>query len=102
MVIETYVAESLLLRVEKLAQMKGAENVEAEIAMMNTLIYDVADRIQKNGKDALQSFAEGDELRMMLMGLRRFTKTDPLNVKEERRKISARLIAEDKYCFKTY
>ena len=102
MVIDAYVAESALLRIEKLISIRGADNCEAEIAMLNILVYDSADRINKAGKDALQSFAEGDELRMMLMGLRRFTKTSPLNVKEERRKVAARMIAEDKYCFKTY
>jgi len=102
MAIETYVAESTLLRVEKLASQRGIETCEAEIAIVNTLVYDTADRLAKFGKDTLHSFAEGDELRMMLMGLKRFTKTDALNVKEERRKIAAKLIETNKYCFKTY
>ncbi len=102
MVIDTYIAESLVLRVQKLAEQRGVESCEAEIAMMKTLLYDTADRINKNGKDALHSFAEGDELRMMLMGLKRFTKTQPLNVKEQRQIIAQKLIESDKYCFKTY
>jgi hypothetical protein len=64
---------------------------------MRVFINDAADRINKNGKDAINSFAEGDEQRMMLMGLKRFTKTEPLNTKEARRIVAAKLIEENKY-----
>ena len=99
MIIETYVAESLLLRVEKLATIKNESEIIAQIAMMNVYLYDAADKINKYGKDALNSFAEGDELRMMLMGLKRFTKQQPFNAKENRRKVADLSIAEKKYCF---
>ena len=99
MVIETYIAESLLLRVEKLSLTKNKEEFSAQIAMMQVYIYDVADKINKFGKDALNSFAEGDELRMMLMGLKRFTKQQPLNVKAARRVVADQLIKENKYCY---
>jgi alkylation response protein AidB-like acyl-CoA dehydrogenase len=99
MIIETYVAESLLLRVEKLAMTKNNDEISEEIAMMNIYIYDVADKINKFAKDALNSFAEGDELKMMLMGLKRFTKQQPFNVKEARRTVANKLIAENKYCY---
>ncbi|MCO6499021.1 MAG: acyl-CoA dehydrogenase, partial [Vicingus serpentipes] len=99
MIIETYVAESVLLRVEKLAATKSEGEIVAQIAMMNVYLYDVADKINKFGKDALNSFAEGDELRMMLMGLKRFTKQNSFNVKEARRKVADKLIAENKYCY---
>ena len=62
-------------------------------------INDAADRINKSGKDALNSFAEGDELRMMLMGMKRFTKVEPYNTKEARRRIAAELIESNGYCF---
>jgi hypothetical protein len=67
--------------------------------MLKVYFYDAADKINKSGKDALNSFAEGDELRMMLMGLKRFTKVEAINCKEERRKIAAQLIEANKYCF---
>ncbi len=67
--------------------------------MARTFIYDAADRINKAGKDALNSFAEGDELRMMHIGLKRFTKAEPLNTKETRRMIANQMIAEGRYCF---
>ncbi len=99
MLIDVYVAESLQLRVEKLVGIKGEAACAEQIEIMKVFINDAADRINKNGKDAISSFAQGDELRMMLMGLKRFTKTEIYNVKEGRRKIAAKVIAENKYCF---
>jgi len=99
MVIELYIAESVLLRVEKLTNAENKDKIYEQIDIMNVYFYDTADKLNKFGKDALNSFAEGDELRMMLMGLKRFTKQQPFNVKEARRRIAARLIKEDKYCY---
>jgi len=99
MLIDTYLSESMLLRVEKLVAKNGEDRMEAEIAMVKTYIYDSADRINKAGKDALCTFADGDELKMMLMGIKRFTKMDPLNVKEMRQKIAMRLIEKNAYDF---
>lgn len=97
--IMTYMAESVLLRVEKLISKKGEEACEHEIAIVKTYFYDTADRINKAGKDAINSFAEGDEAKMMLMGLKRFTKTDTFNPKEARQKIATRVIESNKYDF---
>jgi len=97
--IMTYMAESVLLRVEKLISKKGEEACEHEIAIVKTYFYDTADRINKAGKDAINSFAEGDEAKMMLMGLKRFTKTDGFNPKEARQKIATRVIESNKYDF---
>ena len=94
-----YQAESALLRTEKLIAMKGEEAAKAHIAMTKTFFYDAASKIEKAGKDALNSFAEGDELRMMLLGLKRFTKTDAFNPKEARQLIATTMIEAGKYCF---
>ena len=67
--------------------------------MLRVWLYDAADRLHKSGMDAINSFTEGDEQRMLLVGLKRFTKVEPLNVKEARRRVAAKLIAENKYCF---
>lgn len=99
MIIDIYIAESLQLRVEKLVGMRGEAECKAQLDIMRAYIYDAADRINKEGKDALNSFAEGDEQRMMLMGLKRFTKVDGLNIKDARRNIAAKLISENRYCF---
>ncbi len=97
MSIETFNAESALLRVMKLTDRKGAAAVQYESDIMHTYLYDAADRINKAGKDAINSFAEGDEQRMMLLGLKRFTKADPFDSKEARRRIAKKLIADNKY-----
>lgn len=99
MIIETYVAESVLLRVEKLVKLKKDATITEQIDVMNVYLYDSADKIAKYGKDALNSFVEGDELRMMLMGLKRFTKQQPFNVKDARQRIAQNLLEEGKYCY---
>ena len=95
----TYMAESTLLRVQQMIEKNGEEACQEQIAMVKTYFFDAADKINKVGKDALVSFAEGDELRMMMMGLKRFTKTEPYNVKEARQMISQKLIDANQYCY---
>ena len=97
MSIITYHAESALLRLEKLTAMKGEAACSIQADIVRTYIYDAADAINKAGKDALNSFADGDELRMMNIGLKRFTKVDSFNSKEARRRIGAQLVADDGY-----
>jgi alkylation response protein AidB-like acyl-CoA dehydrogenase len=97
MSIITYHAESALLRLEKLSKTKSEAELAVQSAIVKTYIYDAADAINKAGKDALNSFADGDELRMMHIGLKRFTKVDPFNTKEARRTICAQLVADDGY-----
>lgn len=99
MAIWTYAAESALLRTMKIVEMKGEEEAKDQIAMTKTWIYDTADRINKAGKDAINSFVEGDEARMMLMGLKRFTKVDAFNVKEARQQVAKTLIEEGKFVY---
>lgn len=97
MSIITFHAESALLRLEQLTNTKGEAAVSVEADIARTYIYDAADAIHKAGKDALNSFADGDELRMMNIGLKRFTKVESFNSKEARRRICARLVADDGY-----
>lgn len=99
MLINLYLAESTLLRVMKLSDKNGEDNCKLQKDMLEVYLTDATDRINKYGKDAINSFAEGDEQRMMLMGLKRFTKSDPFNVKDARRRIAEKLITENKYCF---
>ena len=99
MSIQTYLAESALLRVQQMIETKGEDASKEQIAIVKTLFVDTADRINKSAKDAINSFAEGDELRVMLMGLKRFTKTDPFNVKEARQLIATKIIDANEYCY---
>src|SRR5215204_1860810 len=99
MAIETFNAESVLLRVMKMVDQKGESVCANHIDIMHTYLYDAADHVNKFGKDAINSFAEGDEQRMILMGLKRFTKAEPFNTKDARRRIADKMISEGKYCF---
>lgn len=94
-----YVAESTVLRVEKLARIRGADAVEGQMNLMRIGLYQAVEKVSAAGREALYSFAEGDELRMMLAGLRRFTKMEPFNIKETRRQVAAQLIEANRYCF---
>ncbi len=94
MSLDTFVAESLLLRVMKL---KDSPHASIHNDILQCFLYDAADRIGKWGKDAVNAFAEGDEQRMILMGIKRFTKAPPYNSKESRRRIAASLIEHKKY-----
>ncbi|MFT4770664.1 MAG: alkylation response protein AidB-like acyl-CoA dehydrogenase [Cryomorphaceae bacterium] len=95
----TYASESALLRTLKLMEMKGEDAAKDQIAMTRTWLYDTTDRMNKAGKDAINSFVEGDELRMMMMGLKRFTKHAPFNPKNARQQVALSLIEAGKYCY---
>jgi alkylation response protein AidB-like acyl-CoA dehydrogenase len=99
MVIEVYTAESAILRAEKLATKNGEEQTTSQITMSKLFLYSAIKNCQKSGEEVILSFAEGDEQRMLLMGLKRFTKGYPINPKEMRRSVAAKLIEENRYCF---
>jgi hypothetical protein len=98
MLIEVYASESALLRAEKLHVQIGSD-AQLQIDMMRVYMNDAADRIHIAGKNAINAFTEGDEQKMMLMGLRRFTKVQPMNTKQARQAIAVKLINENRYCF---
>jgi len=97
MAMITFHAESALLRVMKLTASRGAQSVGFETDVVHTFLYDSADKIDKHGRDAVNAFAEGDEQRMLLLGVKRFCKTNPFNSKEAKRRIAGKLITEGKY-----
>ncbi|MFM2376463.1 MAG: hypothetical protein RLZZ165_1560 [Bacteroidota bacterium] len=97
--IQVYAAESAVLRTRKLISLRGEAACPDHIAMARVSVYDAGDRIHKSGKDAIHAFAEGDMQRMLLMGLKRFTKTPPVNAKACRRQIAASLITANGYCY---
>jgi alkylation response protein AidB-like acyl-CoA dehydrogenase len=94
-----YIAESAMLRTEKLVSIRGAEACAGQINMMKMYFVEAVDAVQKAGKEALWAFAEGDEQRMMMVGLRRFTKMEAFNVKDTRQQVAQQLIAANKYCY---
>ena len=100
MLIEIYMAESTILRTEKIAKNNGEDKVQEQIAMAKLYLYKAVDIINLKGKESIISFAEGDEQRMMLMGLRRFTKyTTMPNIVALREVITSKLVDKNEYCF---
>lgn len=98
MMMHTYAAESALLRAQKLASQKGQEAVELETAMAQLFLQDAVQDLDREAKEAIYSFTEGDDQRMLLMGLKRFTKlANPANPKELRQKIASHVIEANQY-----
>ncbi len=97
MAIWTYTAESTVLRVQKLAALRGADAVGIQTDIMRVYTYEAAEWMHSAGREALLSFASGDELKMMMLGLKRFCKSDEFNVKEARQRIALHLIEAGGY-----
>jgi hypothetical protein len=97
MLIEAYVAESVLLRVEKLITQRGEQAclIEKEIAMI--YLHHAINKAAAAGREAITAFADGDEQRLMLMGLKRFTKIEPYNLKKARRVVADHVISKGQY-----
>jgi hypothetical protein len=99
MVIEAYVAESVLLRVEKLISLRGEAHAQIQREMALVYLHEAVEKAASAGRQAIMAFADGDELRLMLLGLKRFTKIEPYNLKEARRKIANYVIEKGEYPF---
>lgn len=97
--IEIYAVESTILRTEKLIEKNGIDESTFQLAVTQVYLFEAVDKIQAAGKEAILSFLSGDEQKVMLMGLKRFTKMDAVNTKELRRQIADALIAKGKYLF---
>ena len=99
MLAAVYSMESTVLRTQKLIAIKGEAACATQIDMTKVFISDALEKLNIDGKHALQSFAEGDELRIMLMGLKRYTKYETINTKDARRRIAAKVLEAKKYNF---
>ena len=99
MMIEVFACESAYLRSIKLSGTKSESELLPYVDMTQVYISDAIDKINLYGKRAISSFAEGDELKMLMLGLKRFTKFEPINTTKLRRSIAAKLIEANKYCF---
>ena len=98
--IEIYMAESTILRTEKNAKRFGEHSQKEQIAMAKLYLYHAVDTINSKAKEGVVSFAEGDEQRMMLMGLKRFTKYENHpNVVELRNTIAKKIVEDNLYSF---
>ena len=99
MAIDTFQAESVLLRAMKM-QEAGHPLADMAADVARTFIYDAADRINAAGKNAVNAFADGDEQRMMLLGVKRFTKAAAFNATAARRRIADKACEVAGYMFK--
>ncbi len=99
MAIELYAAESAILRTEKLIGIRGEAACALQKDLAMCYLHEAVEKVNAAGKASIMGFAEGDELRVMLMGLKRFTKIEPFNTKNARRRIADAMIVENKYVF---
>jgi len=99
MMIEVFACESAYLRTKKLSGIKTQDELQPYIDITKVYISDSLERIGNYGKHAVTGFAEGDEQKMLLLGLKRFIKYDPVNTIKLRRGIADKLIEAGKYCF---
>lgn len=97
MLIEGYAAESALLRAEKIISMRGKDESGIYMDLARVYLHTAIEKSVWAGKQAIYAFADGDELRMMLIGLKRFTKIEPFNLKEARRRIANYLLEKNDY-----
>ena len=97
MIIDTYMLESTLLKTEKILSKDGREKHEEKISICINFLHHVIEKVSKNGKEAIYAILQGDEQKILLMGLKRFTKVSAANLKEHRRLIAKKLIEENKY-----
>lgn len=98
MIIDTFMSESILLRAMK-SSAEGAAQAELHSAMARVYVQDSMDRMQVNGKHAILAMSQGDQQRMLLMGLKRFTKSEAYNAVLARRTVSDALTSSNRYCF---
>ncbi len=97
MVIEIYVAESAILRAEKLTKQNGAEATKLQTAMAQLYLFEAVQKVKNAGDEAVACFTKGDELKVMLMGMKRFTKADPVNTRDLRRYIADVMIEKGSF-----
>ncbi len=98
MIIDAFMSESILMRAMK-SSAEGAAQAELHSAMARVYIQDSMDRMQVNGKHAIIAMSQGDQQRMLLMGLKRFTKAEAYNAVLARRAVSDALTSANRYCF---
>ena len=96
--IETYMAESTLLRVEKNAERFGVSTQKRQIEMTQLYLFEAIERVNVKAKEAIVSFAEGAQQAGMIAGIKQYTKyAEYPNISELRKNIAATVIEENKY-----
>ena len=99
MLIQSYAAESLALRIKKLEALRGEEQTKIYHDILDAFVYEAAARIRKSATDAIVAFAEGGEYTKLMKAVELLTSIKPVNVKNARRRIAAKLIEDNKNTF---
>ncbi len=99
MLIQIYAAESVVLRVKKLEQIRGEEQTKIYKDILDAFVYEAAARIRKSAMDAVCAFAEGDEFEKLKNAVELLTSLKPINIKNSRRRIAAKLIEDNSLIF---
>ena len=97
MIINLYAAESVLLRSEKIINKYNKDDESIYFDIMKSFLYDTCVNVSNSGKECLNNFVSSDELNMMIIGLRRFTKINPINIKDTRRRIADKIVSTGEY-----
>ena len=97
MIINLYAAESVLLRSEKIIKKYNKDDKSIYFDITKSFLYDTCVNVSNSGKECLNNFVSSDELNMMIIGLRRFTKINPINIKDTRRRIADKVISAGEY-----
>ena len=97
MMMETYVSESLALRVEKIESLKGTSSIYKDILDVN--VYDTAEIVRKSAYDAVYSFAAHDAAPRFIKAIDELTRVAGVNVKDARRRVADKLIEDNCYKF---
>lgn len=97
MMMETYVTESLALRVEKRESLKGKAPLYRDILDVN--LFDTAEKVRKSALDAIYSFETADNIALLISAIDALTTVAGVNVKEARRRVADKLIEDNAYKF---
>jgi alkylation response protein AidB-like acyl-CoA dehydrogenase len=96
-IMNAYAMETAVLRAKKSAERGNAEN---QILMAQVFCNDAIQRIEASAKNTIAGMLDGDEAKMLLVALKRFTKNNsPINTIAARQKIADTLIAANNYVF---
>ncbi len=98
-IMNLYIAESAVLRVQKLEKIRGEEAVKIYRDIIDVFMYDAADLVRKAAIDSINSLADGEEKKLMLKGTAYYSTVEGVNVRDARRRIADKLIEENKYTF---
>ena len=99
LIIETYIAESALLKTEKLIEKKGFIKCETEIQMTRNNLQSALSLAKNSSEEVIMATTNGLKNRLLVSISKKLTYPLNYNIKEIRRRISERLQADNKYSF---